>query len=169
MIPRLASLLAVLASTSLTSAHHVESPLPGHTLLQQTWTVPITPGGPTVTLNGTVQQLFAQLTKLNPNYEAEFPALTPDTGRPRPDSDTDTNKKRDLGDHRMGRYSCGADFYDVGLGSVTNMHVEGNLIDHVDRVDGQPTLAPMACSRISCEWDTGIWWCNHVSPLFSLS
>ncbi|OIW31263.1 hypothetical protein CONLIGDRAFT_713713 [Coniochaeta ligniaria NRRL 30616] len=154
MRAQLSSLLPLLASSSLVSA--LESPLPDHDLQEQVWTVPITPGGPTVTINGTVQQLFAQLTKLNPNYEAEFPPQTPDIGQPRTGID-----KRDLNDHKMGRYSCAYDFYGVGLGYIRSEHVERGLVEYLDKVPGHPKLAPDACSKVSCDLAQGVFWCNH--------
>jgi len=162
MNPRLTSVFALLASTFLRSAHNMKAPLPGHSVQPQLWTVPITPGGPLVSFHGTVQQLLAQVTKLNPNYEAELAALTPDAGPPGHDSSNE-RKKRDLKDHTMSRYRCGYDFYDVDTGTVSNRRYEGSLIGHLESLEGQPTLAPMACSRVSCEHDHGIWWCNSVS------
>lgn len=158
MFARFSHVLPLIVSIPLISS--LKSPLPDHDVHEQVWIVPITPGGPTVTVNGTVQQLFKQLTKINPNYEAEFPPQTPDIGQPRSDSD-----KRDIQDHMMGRYSCAYDFYGVGLGFIRSEFVERGLVEYLDKVPGSPKLAPVSCSRVSCDLAQGIWWCNHVSSL----
>ncbi|KAH8908118.1 hypothetical protein BR93DRAFT_937397 [Coniochaeta sp. PMI_546] len=154
MFARFSHVLPLIVSIPLISS--LKSPLPDHDVHEQVWIVPITPGGPTVTVNGTVQQLFEQLTKINPNYEAEFPPQTPDIGQPRSDSD-----KRDIQDHMMGRYSCAYDFYGVGLGFIRSEFVERGLVEYLDKVPGSPKLAPVSCSRVSCDLAQGIWWCNH--------
>ena len=37
---------------------------------------------------------------------------------------------------------------------------------YLARLDGQPHAGPGPgeCSRVSCEWNSGITWCNDVSP-----
>lgn len=158
MLARFSSLPCLLAFISVASA--LESPLPNHDVQQQVWTVPITPGGPKVMVEGTVQQFLAQVTEINPNYEGDFPSQALDPSQRRTDID-----KRDYKDHLIGRYSCGYDFYGVVLGRVLDEKVRGGLVDYLDKVTGTPKLGPVSCSRVSCDSGQGIWWCNHVSFL----
>ncbi|KAB5562770.1 hypothetical protein GE09DRAFT_1219368 [Coniochaeta sp. 2T2.1] len=165
-------LLTSLSHLSLASA--LSSPLADHDVQEQVWIVPITPGGPTVTLNGTVQQLFSQLTKLNPNYEAEFPPRTPGMLEPRPESgsiskrDDNEDDENGVKYHRVVRIACGHDFYEVPLKAKYDPIVENIVVKYLEKVGGQPTQQPKTCSRVSCAWDVGIWWCNHNDEEFTL-
>ncbi|KAF6780850.1 hypothetical protein CMUS01_16802, partial [Colletotrichum musicola] len=44
----------------------------GYTVSDLEWEVKAFPDGPTITLNGTVEQVYSGLLELNPNYDADF-------------------------------------------------------------------------------------------------
>ncbi|GKT85731.1 LOW QUALITY PROTEIN: hypothetical protein Ct61P_03581 [Colletotrichum tofieldiae] len=50
----------------------LEPPFPGAAVFVPEWEVPASPGGPTVTLTGTVQEVVAELEKLNPDFKTDF-------------------------------------------------------------------------------------------------
>lgn len=47
-------------------------PIPGYNIVDLTWEVETTPGGPTMNVTGTVQQVVERLTEVNPNYVSDF-------------------------------------------------------------------------------------------------
>ncbi|KAK3996150.1 hypothetical protein QBC44DRAFT_365699 [Cladorrhinum sp. PSN332] len=46
--------------------------IPGYTIVPMAWEFETSPGGPTVVLNGTVEEAYAQLLKINPEYETVY-------------------------------------------------------------------------------------------------
>ncbi|KAL2854258.1 hypothetical protein BJY01DRAFT_232004 [Aspergillus pseudoustus] len=53
-------------------ASTLKAPIPGYGFEDFTWEMETTPGGPTVLLNGTVQEIYAELLKINPSYDGDF-------------------------------------------------------------------------------------------------
>jgi hypothetical protein len=49
-----------------------EDPLQGRDIFTSEWEVEVRPGGDTVVLNGTIQEVRAQLLKLNPNRDTDL-------------------------------------------------------------------------------------------------
>lgn len=50
-------------------------PLEGRSIVASTFEVEITPGGEKVVLNGTVEEVHAQLLELNANWDEDFPVV----------------------------------------------------------------------------------------------
>ncbi|KAJ0425831.1 hypothetical protein BJY00DRAFT_298414 [Aspergillus carlsbadensis] len=96
----------------------------------------VTPGGEKSLLNGTVEEVHGQLPRLNPNWDDEF--TTPATDESHEDSDFVLVKRTDFSD--------------------TNYFCEKS----VQGVGGRPGdgAGPGACARVSCSYDSAIYWCN---------
>ncbi|KAF5007077.1 hypothetical protein FDECE_6581 [Fusarium decemcellulare] len=113
------------------------------------WEVKAFRDGPELHLNGTIEEVHAELLSLNPNYDADFANQGPDD-----DEDRVTLEKR-------------TDFSNAN----TNCNFPGNLayaprvdqgIKYLRGVKGKPGMpaGPGACGWVSCGYNAGIWWCN---------
>ncbi|PGH27625.1 hypothetical protein AJ80_00638 [Polytolypa hystricis UAMH7299] len=135
----------------------LEAPIPGYRVEDITWAVEYAPGKNT-TLTGTVQQVYAQLLDMNPQYEAQFGTIEHNaTAVEDEDEDVTTRSKRE---HTIcnpfPRAPC-------------NRINEG--ISYLTRVNGRPTNGPGPgnCGRVSCSWSSAIWWCNDNRRTHTLS
>lgn len=108
------------------------------------------PGAPNITLNGTIQEVYAQLLEINPNYDEDW-----------------KNEPSE-----MGTVSDAFNLWAYTLRCSPNNGVtQGPVkegIEYLRKVRGQPHLGrgPRKCERVSCSWNTGIFWCNDVSVHF---
>lgn len=120
------------------------------------WELEVTPGGEKVTLNGTVQEVHAQLLKLNPNWNEDFSFN-------KSSSSSDLVKRTNF--DPSDEYYCGGRFEGVG---ITRNFVIEDGIAYLRGIGGVPT-APSGsggwCSRVSCAYDAAITWCNDVGDL----
>ena len=110
------------------------------------WEVEVFPGQPTIKLSGTVQEVHRKLLELNPDWETDYPANI-------------TSPKLEKRNFDSAGYFCGGrwaychiDPIDVG-------------IEYLRRLRSLPGLGPGPgrCSRVSCSYNAGIYWCNDVS------
>ncbi|ODA82670.1 hypothetical protein RJ55_01178 [Drechmeria coniospora] len=113
------------------------------------WQVQAFVDGPTLTLNGTVQDVERQLIAINPNYKtADFHNRTA-AGR-------DVERRLDF---------SGADIICSKklFGSVKSKGFN-DAYARFNNMQGRPNLppGPKVCSRISCSWDTALWLCNDM-------
>lgn len=128
------------------------APIPGYSIFIPEWEVEVTPGGEKVLLNGTVEEVYHELVKLNPNYDVDF-------------ADQFAERKRDLAKRDLfpqDRVGCnpGPNNWDLcRLGAIE----EG--IDYLKGLSGHPRNGggPGACGRVSCSYNAAIYWCNDVS------
>ncbi|KAL3456839.1 hypothetical protein BJX64DRAFT_293689 [Aspergillus heterothallicus] len=108
--------------------------------------------GPELVLNGTVEEVYAQLTHINPNYDSDWA----DVSNPE-----DTN----VDDSRAMAYT---------LHCTPNLAVPGNYIKegikYLRKVRGKPKLGagPNKCKRVSCSYNSAIFWCNDDNKPRSL-
>ncbi|KFY43022.1 hypothetical protein V495_04216 [Pseudogymnoascus sp. VKM F-4514 (FW-929)] len=131
-----------------------ESPIKGYGVVPITWGVEVSPGK-TVELNGTVQDLIAKINNDHP--ESEFAsALTSKLAQVEtrmteeefsPVDHTNLFKRDDVLCCNFGK-PCQNDII-VG-------------IKYLRGVGGQPTNGPGPgnCGRVSCSFNSAIWWCN---------
>ena len=123
--------------------------IPGGHEVPVQWETTAFKDGPTLFLNGTVQEVHKQLVEINPNYNEDFKKIEPRS--------TDVVEKR-----TDSNVICSASIF--GKCAVNTMF-EG--VNHLLRVAGRPTNGggPGACGRVSCSFDVSIWWCNDASPV----
>ncbi|KAK2610100.1 hypothetical protein N8I77_003556 [Diaporthe amygdali] len=110
---------------------HVEPPLPGYSVEVLQWEVPVSLDGQMATLNGTVQQIYQQLLKINPKYAAEIGI----TKKGFTSSLTDTRKSLGVSEVQDTWTVCG--HFDPARASAI---WEG--IDYLYTVDGKPGSKP---------------------------
>ena len=147
-------------------------PPPGYTIVSMQWSGPITPGGPDVKLEGTIQvchhpyndrrlvpwvltyllqEVHAQILKLNPEYKMVESANT---------------TKRDLGIALEKRNKVVPPWCNPpGIGQASTQATHANyqylngLVGSRCGVGGGPRV----CSRIACTQGGGVFLCNDVT------
>ncbi|KXG46519.1 uncharacterized protein PGRI_053750 [Penicillium griseofulvum] len=147
---RLATVLPAFAAFHLIQA--LEAPIPGYGVEEFSWEVETKPGGDKVILNGTVQEIYAELLDINPKYDLDFADIL---AQPNDVTKEDTP-------HLQKRLAVTCNNYDQALRTRIQ---EG--ISHLRSVRGQPTNGPGPgnCGRVSCSYNSAIWWCNdNTSP-----
>ncbi|TDZ31475.1 hypothetical protein C8035_v001348 [Colletotrichum spinosum] len=144
----------VLATLAL-STHALKAPIAGYGVFVPQWEFEVTPGGDHITLNGTVQQVVAQLNESNPmviqawHLESAVEAqLAAHAAERRAAADSPYDRER---------LQCNMPRFDKGK---VNAMAEG--IAYLKDVKGKPVNGPGPgmCGRVSCSWQTSIWWCN---------
>ncbi|KAL2801847.1 hypothetical protein BJX63DRAFT_146361 [Aspergillus granulosus] len=137
------------------------------------WNVSPSPGAPPITLNGTVEQVYAKLLEINPNYDKDWGNAN-DEGKIEGvihsnfdlDVDVDTavgsetdihaglESRDDLEPlHPREGLTCEADR------NADMWHIHDG-IRYLRKVKGQPVNDPGQCGRVSCSGNSAIWWCN---------
>ncbi|EFE37692.1 hypothetical protein TRV_07655 [Trichophyton verrucosum HKI 0517] len=142
---RTSILFSIAASLLGASAQAVEAPIKGYGVEPFSWEVKATANGPPLTLNGTVEEVHSQLLKINPNYDIEMAT----SGRKR-------EHARDIhGLFKRDNVICGRQR------ECSRKRIEEGIA-YLYRVPGRPTNGPGPgnCGRVSCSYDSAIWWCN---------
>ncbi|KAK0618993.1 hypothetical protein B0T14DRAFT_565892 [Immersiella caudata] len=123
-----------------------DSPIPGYEIVDIQWSLQAFPGGEYINVTGTVEQVVAQLTKINPDYEKNVLAAA--------------NMTRLGADAESGLWHYL--YHDCLTWPVAWTRRVWEGIMYLDGHDGVPTMGPgpAACARVSCSWDSAIWWCN---------
>ncbi|KAJ4205006.1 hypothetical protein NW759_014672 [Fusarium solani] len=144
-------LLAALFS----NADRLEAPIEGYGVVVPEWEVEVTPGGPTTVLNGTIEEVHNELLQLNPDWDEEYIGnSTADAGE---------INERDAGFRLLARtdfsdaaYRCG------GRWPKCRTTFISQGIYYLRSVKGKPRNGPGPgnCGRVSCSFNSAIWWCN---------
>jgi hypothetical protein len=114
-----------------------------------TWEVETSPGGSKVTVTGTVQDVVAQLSTINPNWKEDFNVTEPKV------------QERAL-NFPFTSVLC---MIRLGEWGTANPYAIYDGINYLKGVPGRPTLGPGPgrCGRVSCSYNSAIYWCNDVS------
>ena len=139
------------------------APIQGYKVVDLTWEVETTPGGPTVQLTGTVQQVHEQLLQINPHYERDF-NITYETPSALVAASSNLASRsghphmNDALGKRGGHTECN-NYGDADYLAI----LDG--IQYLRHVPGTPANGPGPnnCGRVSCSFQSAIWWCNDVS------
>ncbi|KAG5995267.1 hypothetical protein E4U43_003068 [Claviceps pusilla] len=149
------ALLSLLAGRSLA----LDPPLPGYGVVDIEWNVQVKRGEPATNITGTVEEVEAELTRRNPNWKHELDDLS--TGGD--------------GAHRLAKRAeveqvyCDSIVHDYRWPLASTYALIGG-IRYLKSVPGKPGAnpGPGMCGRISCSWDSAIWWCNDNDHYFQL-
>ncbi|KXX78412.1 hypothetical protein MMYC01_205883 [Madurella mycetomatis] len=133
----------------------LEAPIPGYGVEEIQWEVQAFPDGPMMNITGTLEHVYSELTKINPNYDEFVSSLEAERA-----VDARSVEKR------FGPV-CGSAGYGWEY-AIKNDIQEG--ISYLRGVSGQPSMGPGPgnCGRVSCSYDSAIWWCNDNTDTFSL-
>ncbi|KAK4228548.1 hypothetical protein QBC38DRAFT_474674 [Podospora fimiseda] len=150
-------------ATPARRSDEADSPIPeGFAVVDLEWVVETTPGGPNVTLTGTVQQIHEKLTEINPNWDEDFaPVIAKRKAQvlaARASSTPEANGGLEKRDWTI----CGA----AGRGHKNaglNPIIDG--VAYLRTLSGQASRGPgpRSCGQVSCSWDSAIWYCNNNS------
>ncbi|KAK4228060.1 hypothetical protein QBC38DRAFT_525034 [Podospora fimiseda] len=141
-VTAIAACLATASASSIPARCADNFGLPeGYTVTELSWELETTPGGPKVALNGTVEQVHAQLLEINPNYDVEFAAV--EAGA----EDVTAVDSRELQKRDWTERIIDGIAYLRSLGSRSATNGPG----------------PNNCARVSCSWSSAIWYCNNNS------
>ncbi|KAL3470113.1 hypothetical protein BJX99DRAFT_264549 [Aspergillus californicus] len=155
----IAVLSAILAPYSLAQA--IEPPLEGYEVWEPEWEIEARPGH-TINARGTIEEIHSQLLDVNPDWDEDYvkPALERRAAeratRSADGLTTDfTVAKRDVDFIEDGWIVC-----DAWPRAKQSRIQDG--ITYLRGVDGRPTSegGPGKCARVSCSYDSAIWWCN---------
>ncbi|KAJ0344842.1 hypothetical protein CCHR01_02556 [Colletotrichum chrysophilum] len=146
-------LTALAAQAATIGSTASQAPITGYSVYVPEWEVQAFPGGEIQIIGGTVEQVLDELRKINPNYDEDF-----GIGNVTESGLTDiVGPKAD--------FEGAATVCDGWELANTARIREG--ISHLDGVDGKPHrgAGPASCGRVSCSYNSAIWWCNDVSDL----
>ncbi|KAH8839851.1 hypothetical protein MCOR27_004063 [Pyricularia oryzae] len=144
------TVLAALFAGAMASPMALDSPIAGYRIETLQWSIQMGPGHFEV-LNGTIQEVMAQAREINPNFE--IPAVPEAEEKrsisPTPPSSARLNKRA----HEI----CGI------FPSASKFRIQEG-ISYLNRLPAgdRPLLppGPGACGRVSCSYNSAIWWCN---------
>ncbi|RDI80366.1 hypothetical protein Vi05172_g9643 [Venturia inaequalis] len=124
--------------------------LANHKIVDMQWNITIFPGGPSTIMTGTIQDITAQLTKLNPNWKTDFNF----------DKASNTSNASNVVQAAAGAGSWYPDVRCARLGADQGAIEKG--VKYLRGISGRPHLGPGPgeCVRVSCSWRSAIEWCN---------
>ncbi|GAM35627.1 hypothetical protein TCE0_017r04105 [Talaromyces pinophilus] len=119
--------------------------IPGYNIVDIEWEVQVTAGGPTVNVTGTVEEVYAHLKTINPDFETEFPPI-----------DHKNSIEARAADYSVSSYFCQGRWAGCSWSRIQ----QG--ISYLDGVPGRPSNGPGPgnCGRVSCSYNSAIYWCN---------
>ncbi|KAF3274581.1 hypothetical protein TWF970_007842 [Orbilia oligospora] len=123
-----------------------------------TFTGPAVPGGPDVTITGTVEVIFRKLHEMNPKYDPwEFPDYQEKMARQGLSKNSTLEARSDKLEKR-GRTKCNVSGKEVG-NYITQCAEGVRYLRQLNGYCGAPK-GYAGCSRVSCSHNCGIFLCN---------
>ncbi|KAL4807454.1 hypothetical protein BDV18DRAFT_167982 [Aspergillus unguis] len=111
------------------------------------------PGADTITLNGTLSEVYAQVLEINPNYEQDW--SNGDTTVTESESTSNLERRAD----ENADIHC---YHKINKGWVGPAE---DGIEHLRQFKLPPGLKGNTCKKVSCSGNTAISWCNDRSTL----
>lgn len=108
------------------------------------------PGADKITLSGTMQEVYAKILEINPNYEEDWKNVNSTYSKPEPRSD------------KPPLLNCG------GRNGYAKIDKINDGISYLRKFKLPPGLEANTCQMVSCSYDSAISWCNDVSNRSSL-
>ncbi|KAK0667305.1 hypothetical protein QBC41DRAFT_396172 [Cercophora samala] len=148
----LSKTIMTIAAPLAVLAHALQAPIPGYGVVDIQFDLPIYPGNATsetVPIIGTIEQAVAHMEATYPGWNRTFLKL------PNQRNLLHDDAKRNIIPES---FNC----WGKWQGCSWNAICEG--IEYLWRlpIDPKPTNGPGPnnCGRVSCSWDSAIWWCN---------
>lgn len=126
-----------------------------------TWEVDPFNNGTMVNLTGTVQEVYAQIIKINPDFKLNVPDHKLEDDVPNDDPTGSSDTPYALCYHTLHNT--------YGWNSADESRIKEG-ISYLRGVPGQPHASPGhgQCSRVSCSYNAAIYWCSDHADAFSL-
>ncbi|KAM7185058.1 hypothetical protein V8F20_011964 [Naviculisporaceae sp. PSN 640] len=125
------------------------------------WEVDVFRNGTLYNISGTVEDVYRQVKLINPDFKLDV--CPPKLGDGAPGEDTDGYQDTPYA-------LCYTTLHNTyGWGSAVKS-VISNGIDYLRGIPGQPQASPGhgVCSRVSCSYDSAIYWCSDHAQAYSL-
>lgn len=151
------ALASVLAAVAVAAPAAQESPIKGYTIVPTAWEFD-GPDGQVIQLNGTVQEVVAQLDELVPNSRAKPMASIAASPAASSSSESTTSEDSPLKKrYDEAKLLCWVDRWGNAYVSAIQ-----DGINYLNGVSGRPwhNPGPGTCARVSCSYDSAIYWCN---------
>ncbi|KAM6536093.1 Hypothetical protein NCS54_00473500 [Fusarium falciforme] len=126
------------------------------------WELELKPGGEVVHLTGTVEEVYPQLLDLNPTYDQDWAGHDDET-----DDKGFVNPEKRESDNPASVLWKRSTFLSSNI--KCNTHTWASCyyirkgIEYLRKVKGKPVNDPGKCGRVSCSYNSGIYWCNTSS------
>ncbi|OAQ63495.1 hypothetical protein VFPPC_14667 [Pochonia chlamydosporia 170] len=142
-------------------AQAIEAPLPNYTVEDIIWDIEVFPGQERQNFTGTIQEVTRQVLAINPQWEL------PVANKSAPRTDMETLEKRVWTDWKT--LNCGGGPYKW---ATANSDVIREGIEYLRGLSEDPRQRPQnrpgGCGRVSCSYNSAIWWCNDNKVLWTL-
>ncbi|KAJ4418566.1 hypothetical protein N0V85_001399 [Neurospora sp. IMI 360204] len=153
------AMLQAIPSSALPAgeAKSAQGPIPGYGIEDITWEVKAHPNGPTMNVTGTIQQVYDVLDKANPNFRQDFGINnTADNSVLAATTESDSS-------YELQSLVCNV--FDYAQRTATTKGIE-----YLKGVPGAPANGPGPgnCGRVSCAYESAIYWCNDNPDFKSL-
>ncbi|RGP76820.1 hypothetical protein FLONG3_5063 [Fusarium longipes] len=145
---------SLLVTVLLGHASALKAPMERYGVIIPEWEVEVTPGGHKTVLRGTVEEVHEELRKLNPDYDEQFINNSTASELSERDSDTDLVRRTDF---------SGSKYHCRGWLKTCKTWAIRSGIETLRHVKGKPKNGPGPgnCGRVSCSYNSAIWWCNQ--------
>ncbi|KAK3488658.1 uncharacterized protein B0T23DRAFT_413815 [Neurospora hispaniola] len=145
---------SALPASDAKSAH---DPIFGYGIEDIIWEVKAHPDGPTMNVTGTIQQVYDALDKANPNFRKDF-GIDNTADSPVFATATESDSSYEL-------ESLVCNVFDYAQRTATTKGIE-----YLNNVPGTPANGPGPgnCGRVSCSYESAIYWCNDNPDVKSL-
>ncbi|KAF9881493.1 hypothetical protein CkaCkLH20_00639 [Colletotrichum karsti] len=146
-----ALILPLASVVSLISA--MEAPIPGYDVFIPEWEVKATPDGETLRINGTVEEVVAELEQINPHYRRSIGLDDPTLM---------ARQQEELEKRQMVQFHRQNGICDHFRGADTGQIMAA--VQYLNWVTGRPRNGggPANCGRVSCGYKTAVWFCNDA-------
>ncbi|KAL9115525.1 MAG: hypothetical protein Q9227_000846 [Pyrenula ochraceoflavens] len=153
-----ASVLTALLTGALVTAIPAPAPIPGYKVEHFTWEVEPHAGAKPLVVSGTVQDVYAAASKINPNFEAERCNHTSASKRDIVEATASPSESNLNCDEVQGWHGADLRYIQDGL-------------KHLRGLEGYAASSPGpgTCGRVSCSYASAIWWCNDVPILQNIN
>ncbi|KAK0666739.1 hypothetical protein QBC41DRAFT_338878 [Cercophora samala] len=133
----------------------LQPPVDGYSVVDVQWSLPVDPSNPNgarESVTGTIEEAIAQMEAAHPGWNQTFTSNIKF-------ADTHTLLTRDDNPVRDS-WECN---YKVNVGPANSVNIRDGA-RYLSAIDSPPPKnAPLGCGRVSCAYNSAIWWCNDNS------
>ncbi|OAQ72120.1 hypothetical protein VFPPC_00169 [Pochonia chlamydosporia 170] len=156
--PVTALLMGLFASKGLCA----ESPIQGYSIVDLEWEVEVSPGGPMQTFTGPIEKVVSELVKINPTYLQDYKIPNATEARmnrannPRSVDGFEQRSSLEARDKFGFTPSC------THRWTPCDAWIISDGVIYLRGVKGKPKNGPGPgnCGRVSCSYNSAIYWCN---------
>ncbi|QDS73751.1 hypothetical protein FKW77_005011 [Venturia effusa] len=134
-----------------TLATKSQSVIPGYDIVELSWKIQAHPDGSNITVNGTIENAIAEITKINPNWKVDFDF---------DDRVAAASQGHIPWDDWENPIRCGSPWPETIYLEKNDPISRGiSYLQHKNGVPGKGP-GPGQCGRVSCSEESAIYWCN---------